>query len=128
MSLPPRIDLNDWSAEIGAVAEQFMNTEVKFYDSAKTLKLTCPARVQHLRSPIDSSNATAMQTKRNIRLQVPLSSASTFIAKGWLVQITGGNDPSLDNITLTVMSAINSSHAALRTVECQSELAATPRA
>ena len=127
MALPPRSNLT-WSQEIGAAAEEYMNVEVKFYDSAKTLKLTTKARVQHLRNPIDISTSTAMATKRNIRLQIPLSAASTFIVKGWLVQVDGGNDPSLESITLTVLSAINSSHAALRTIECQSELVATPRA
>lgn len=128
MSLPPRQNLADWSGEIGREAEKFMNAEAKFYDSGKNLKLTCKARVQHLRSPIDISSATALGTKRNIRLQIPLSEASVFITKGWLVQIEGGNDPSLEKITLSVTSAINSSHAAIRTVEAQSELAATPRA
>lgn len=127
MSLPPRTSAT-WSEEIGTVAAEYMNATAKFYTSAKVLKITSKARVQHLRAPLDSSSPVTWGTQRAIRLQIPLNATSGAITKGWLVQISGANDPTLNLVTMTVQSAVNSSHAALRTIECISDLSQTDRA
>lgn len=130
MSLPPRSSLN-WSDEIGRAAEEFMNVTVKFYDTAGTLQVTTKGRWQHKRSPLDASSATSWSTKRAGHIQVPLSASTGLIKKGWIAQISAGDtplrDPSIGLISFTVQSAVNSSHAALRTIEVTTEVAATPR-
>lgn len=103
-----------------------MNATARWYKEGAH-QFDTPARVQHLRAPLDASSASAWATKRAIRVQIPLTDSAALIRKGWIVQFIGGNDPALENISATVQSAINSSHAAIRTVECISELATTPR-
>jgi len=140
MSLPPRQSAL-WSDEIAAVATDsaLMNVTVKFYDTTKVLKLTTKGRFQHKRSTLDASNATAWETKRAAHVQIPLTAIAGLVSKGWIAQISAGvddatgatiplRDPTLALVSFTVQSAVNSSHAALRTVELMSELAPTPRA
>lgn len=128
MSLPPRTNLADWASEIARVAETQMTATVKWYNSAKALQFESKARFQPLRTPQDASTATAWATKRAGIVQVPLDAFSGLIQKGWSGQFSGGNDPALDNITVTVQSAINSSLAAVRTIHWISEITETPRA
>lgn len=131
MSLPPRASLANWSDEIAAVAADFMNVTAKFYNSAGALQLTTKGRWQHKRSPLDASSATSWSTRRAGHIQVPLTASTGLILKGWTAQISAGTeplrDPSIGLISFTVQSAVNSSHAALRTVEVISEVTATPR-
>ena len=128
MSLPPRVDLDNWSAEIGRVAEEHMNATAKWYKgTTPTLQFTSKARIQPLRTPQDASTATSWATKRAGIVQVPLTAHTGLISKGWIGQFSGGKDPALDNISVTVQSAINSSHAAVRTIHWISEVVETPR-
>lgn len=131
MSLPPRNLLASWPDEIAAAAETQMNITAKFYDTAGTLKVTTKGRWQHKRSPLDASSATSWSTKRAGHIQIPLTASTGLVKKGWVVQISAGTeplrDPTLGLISFTVQSAVNSSHAALRTIEVVSEVAATPR-
>lgn len=138
MALPPRSSLVAWPDEIARVAATQMNVTLTFLGSDKTLVCTTPGRFQHLRSPLDASSAAQWSTKRAGRAQIPLDATTGMIRKGLLCQISAGvddkgnaiplRDPTLGLVTFTVQSAINSSHAALRTVEMVSELAPTPRA
>lgn len=140
MSLPPRTSLA-WPDEIAAVAtgSDFMNVTFKFYSSDKSLKLTTKGRFQHKRAPLDASSATSWGTKRAGHGQVPLDAIAGQISKGWIAQIGPGvddrtgaaiplRDPTLALVSFTVQSAVNSSHAALRTVELISELTPAARA
>lgn len=137
MSLPPRNLLASWPDEIAAAAETQMNIIAKFYDTAGTLKVTTKGRWQQKRSPLDASSATSWSTKRAGHIQVPLTASTGLIPKGWITQISAGvddkgvviplRDPTLGLISFTVQSAVNSSHAPLRTIEVVSEVAATPR-
>ncbi len=133
MALPP-LPTADWAAEIGAAAEAQMNATANFYTTTKipkeaptlTLLFSTKARVQQIRRPLDIISGEQWGNRRSVRVQIPLSATSSLIEKGLVVRILGGNDPALAKVTLIVQSAINSSHAAVRTIECISELANTP--
>lgn len=80
------------------------------------------ARVQHLRVPLESAGSSEWATRRAIRIQIPLQAGDPLIAKGMIVRVVdGGRDASLELFRYTVLSAINSSHAAVRTIEAVTE-------
>jgi hypothetical protein len=57
---------------------------------------------------------------RGIRVQVPLDVEAGFIRAGLQVVVTdGGNDYELEQLQFTITSAINSSYAWARTIECE---------
>lgn len=132
MGLPPRYDLTNWSSEIGRQAEAEMNCTVQFYEEKQaewpsvntlTALLDNPvkARAQQLRAPSAFSAGGGLAVKRPVRIQIPLNATSLFLRKGLIVRVFGGNDPALPSWKLVIMSAVNSSHAALRTIECEGE-------
>ena len=83
------------------------------------------ARIQHIRLPLEQSGAREWGAKRRYRFQIELRDGDPEITKGMIVRvIDGGRDPSLVNYAFTVLSATNSSHAAIRTIETISELGA----
>lgn len=130
MSLPPKYDPSDWTAEIGRAAAELMNATAKWYKSTAgvaTLQFTSAARIQWLGVSLDASTTTEWGTRRRGHAQVPLTAHTALIGKGWIGQFSGGDDPALDNISVSVQSAINGSHAAVRTILFISELAETPR-
>jgi hypothetical protein len=133
-----------WSQEIGAAAETEMKAVAKFYDPElrtgqpdgddyiqPDMVIDSKARVQQIRQPRDSSTPDQWSTSRWIRIQIPLKATSGMIRKGIIVQVEQGDDPDFDPtlalISFTVQSAVNSSSAALRTVECVSTISAVPR-
>ncbi|MDL5351094.1 DUF6093 family protein [Microbacterium sp. zg-YB36] len=81
-----------------------------------------PARAQHVGMPLETSDGNGWSTKRRFRFQWDLLPDDPIITKGMYVEYRGGKDPSLARFDYQVLSAVNSSHAALRTVEAMSEL------
>lgn len=77
------------------------------------------ARIQHLNTM--TSYAGFSETGiRNIRVQVPLDVEAGFLRKGLqVIVIDAGNDYELEQLQFTITSAINSSYAWLRTIECE---------
>lgn len=60
---------------------------------------------------------------RSVRIQVPYDANLSLIKKGMQVRIvTGGEDAVLDDLILTVRSAINSSYGWNRTIECDADV------
>lgn len=79
-----------------------------------------PARIQHLTMELMPTVGSSQIGIRGIRLQVPLDSDAGFIRKGLQVIVTdAGNDYELEQLQFVVTSAINSSYAWLRTIECE---------
>lgn len=142
MSLPP-LSPSNWADEIAQEAERWMNCTATFYDPVPgnpptlTKLFEAKARWQHLRTPVDSSNATAWSTKRAGRIQVPLNAATGLVKRGLIVRLSPGvdpvtgaliplRDPTLALISFTTQNAVNSSHAALRTIEVVTEVVPVP--
>jgi len=119
-----------------------------------TLVLTTKARMQHLRVPHEANIAGEWVTKRAIRFQIPLAnghatypdegtlpdsgtypSETVFpsfggkaLRKGFVVRVQGSvKQPYSVTFGFIVLSVINSSHAAVCTIECMSELTELPR-
>lgn len=79
-----------------------------------------PARIQHLTSETLPDVGMSQVGIRGIRVQVPLDESAGFIRKGLQVIVTdAGNDYELEQLQFVVTSAINSSYAWLRTIECE---------
>lgn len=131
----------DWSDEILAAAREMFNGEISVIKpgtpgewSAKTNLRTGgtpdavilgprAARAQHLSTPTESNDGNGWETRRRYRFQFEILDGDPSLTRGLVVKFTGGRDPELAKITFQILTATNSSHAALRTLECISELA-----
>ena len=79
-----------------------------------------PARIQHLSSEKMPDVGYSQTGIRGIRLQVPMSNELGFVRKGLQVIVTdGGSDVELEQLQFVITSAINSSYAWVRTIECE---------
>ena len=80
-----------------------------------------PARAQHSRRPIDNAQANDWTTQMDYHFQTEILPGDPEIPKGAVVTMTGGRDPILETYTFNVLKALNSSHAALRTIRTIAE-------
>jgi hypothetical protein len=79
-----------------------------------------PARIQHLSSETMPDVGYSQVSIRGIRLQVPMDAELGFVRKGLqVIVIDGGSDSELEQLQFVVTSAINSSYAWGRTIECE---------
>lgn len=79
-----------------------------------------PARIQHLSGTSMPDVGYSELGIRGIRLQVPMDPELGFVRKGLQVIVTdGGSDTELEQLKFVVKSAINSSYAWIRTIECE---------
>lgn len=148
MALSP-INATSWPEEIAEVAREFMNCTIKVFRPGKPGKYDPatddytgegyvpdivllegrPARAQHIRLALEQAGAYEWSTKRRYRFQIELLDDDPTITKGSVVRVTdGGNDPTLEDFAFEVVSASNSSHAALRTLETLTEFGVSPSA
>lgn len=134
----------DWPAEILEAARETFNGHLTLYrpgepgtyDSKtntfaggtpdEVLIADRPARAQHIRLPQEYNDGNGWGTKRRYRFQCEILEDDPAITKGLFVRFSGGRDPELEKVAFQVVSATNSSHAALRTIETVSELARVP--
>lgn len=146
MALPATPTEDSWPDEILAVARDLMNvvidvvtTGTSTYDAdADSLVEVTPdivvlaarsARAQQLGNPIEATAAGEWAGKRRYRFQIEILDGDPLIKKGMVVRVkSGGRDPSLLSFRFPVITATNSSHAALRTIETYTEYAAVPDA
>lgn len=140
MALSPITSAGDWPVLILEAAREFFNGTLTIYTPGEpgtydpvadattggTPDVVVigdrPARAQHLRSPQDFNDGTGWDVKRVYRFQCEILPGDPSITKGMVARFTGGRDPELAKVEFQVVSATNSSHAALRTVEAISEL------
>lgn len=80
-----------------------------------------PARAQQIRLPEESSSGQGWETSRRYRFQCEILPGDQPVTKGLNVRFFGGRDPELPKMVFQVIWATNSSHAAIRTLECQTE-------
>lgn len=115
------------------LAEAVMNCDIKFFERGNpTPVLTCPGRVKKPRPAVfDAIDPTEWNTKRRLIIQIPrdvnLTASDGVVEKGWVVQISGADDPTVNNINFTVESALNGGYAYARNIAVVSDVIATPR-
>lgn len=81
------------------------------------------ARVQQLSSTAVAEAGMVMAGVRRVRVQVPLDVDAGFIRKGLqVIVVNGGNDYVLEDMRFTIVSAVNSSYAWVRTIECEADV------
>lgn len=140
MALPSPASVTDWSAAITAAVLPLMTGAIEIYDpeSATTtpydpatdtggvstpalFMAERPARIQQLTST-DLPGTTEWTAKTPYRIQIELRPGDPYIRKGLQVRVTNGDkDPSLTERSYEVISAVNSSNAAVRTINCVSD-------
>ena len=135
--LPAPYAEDDWAAEITEDARGELNGEVTISDpngptttynpiagtgGGKTLApviTSRPARAQQLDKPREGSGADEWNAKRRWQIQTTIETGDPDIRKGFIATFAGGRDPILNTLKLQVVSARNSSHAAVRTILCE---------
>jgi hypothetical protein len=131
------LDFASISTEMGRTTKGWMNATVQIIDpnvsdtewnewtnsytgGEPTVIWQGSARIQHLKSEKFGNAGYAEIGIRGIRIQVPLDFNMGFIRKGLqVVVIDGGVDVELEQLQFIVTSAVNSSYAWLRTIECE---------
>lgn len=99
------------------VWDEWTNTET---GGEPTVLWSGAARIQHLKSETNPDVGFSETSVRGIRVQVPLDVEAGFIRNGLQIVVTdGGNDYELEQLQFTITSAINSSYAWGRTIECE---------
>lgn len=103
--------------------DEFTNEYI--YDSEQIV-WSGSARVQPI-STARTPDLDIMQgAVQGVRIQVPYDANLSLVRKGMQVRITdGGEDVVLENLILTVRSAINSSYGWNRTIECDADVKST---
>lgn len=146
MALSP-IDEEAWPDEILEVAREFFNCVIDVLNPGSPGKYDPiaddytgegyipdeivldgrEARAQQIRLPLEQAGAREWATKRRYRFQTEIVDGDYPITKGMVVRVrAGGRDPVLQHFAFEVASASNSSHAALRTLECITEFGVAP--
>lgn len=129
----------DWAASIFQVAQEFMDGELCVikpgtpgtYDPVtdgytggtpdQVIIDWRAARAQHIRMPLETNDGNGWTTRRRFRFQMELRENDPAITQGLVVRYRGGKDPVLATLSYQVISAVNSSHAPLRTIETMTE-------
>lgn len=133
------IDFAKISAEMGEVANQWMNGSIEIIDpnlenlvwdewtntstGSVIVLWSGEARIQPINQASDLSAGKSRLATRKVRFQVPLDETRDFVRAGLSVRVTdGGQFPDLQNLQFNVSSAINSSYAWLLTIECEADV------
>jgi hypothetical protein len=103
--------------------DEFTNEYI--YDS-EVIVWSGAARVQPV-STVKLPDVDIMQgAVQTVRIQVPYDANLSLVRKGMQVRVTnGGEDAVLEDLILTVRSAINSSYGWNRTIECDADVKST---
>lgn len=139
MALSPVNHAAHWAEEIAEVAREFFDGELEVRrvstpgtynpvtgeygaDTPGEVVLSRrPARAQHLSSPNETNDGNSWQTSRRYRFQCDIREGDGSVTKGLVVRFFGGRDPEVPKMVFQVDWATNSSHAAIRTIECSTE-------
>lgn len=133
------IDFAKISAEMGEVANQWMNGSIEIIDpnlenlvwdewtntstGSVIVLWSGNARIQPVSQSTDPDGGKSTLANRKVRFQVPLDETRDFVRAGLSVRVTdGGQFPDLQNLQFNVSSAINSSYAWLLTIECEADV------
>lgn len=132
-----------WEDRILARAKTQMNAEICFY---REMTPTIPynpitgeggsdgiavfwrgrARVQHVRAPREFATAYQAETSQQFIFQIDPTEPGNgvpFLPSGVKARVlAGGRDSDLESLAFVTSSAINSSHMAVRTVKCSTNM------
>jgi len=90
---------------------------------APTVLWSGSARIQHLKANTTPEVGFSQTDIRGIRIQLPIDAELGLLRKGLQVIVTdGGSDPVLEQLGFVIRSAVNSSYAWGRTIECDVDL------
>lgn len=128
-----------WEDEIKDAALPYMDAIVQIYDpnttsatdyvpeddtggvATPTLLWEGAARIQQVKAPVNQSTEYQWAVGRNYRFQCNYDEglSAIFIRKGLMIQvISAPRDSSLTKMHYQVVTATNSDHRAVRTIEC----------
>ena len=130
MGLPPLTDT--WEDEIASAAIPFMSAQIVIFTelpiSGANILFQGSARVQQIRQPQDASTTYEWSAQRNFRFQIDYDLvAGVNISKGNFIRVlSGGRDATLYHMPFEVLSAVNSDHRAVRTIETTTSGAILP--
>lgn len=123
-----------WQDVIASVAAEYMNGVIQIVNPSAALTpydpvtgqggepqqtpiFEGPARIQHIRFPRETPGTYQWGANRYFRFQIDYDPA-VEIQKGFTIYVTdGGRDVTLEALRFEVISAVNSSHRAVRTIE-----------
>ena len=120
----------DARTEYWSVIDVYIPGEATFNASAYTVAPGEPtylirsreARVQHVRTTLEQSGAYEWGAKRPYTIQTAIEPGDPFIPKGAVVKVVSApRNPSLEKMTLQVISAVNSDHAAHWVISASTE-------
>jgi len=130
MGLPPLTA--DWEDEIASAAIPFMSAEIVIFTglpiSGANILFQGKSRVQQVRQPRGVSTTYEWSAQRIFRFQIDYSEVATVnITKGNFIRVlSGGRDATLYHLPFEVLSAVNSDHRAVRTIEATTSGAILP--
>jgi hypothetical protein len=137
------IDFASIAMEMRAAVARWYNAQIEIIDTnireqewdeftndyisnSETVIWSGSARVQPIKTERLPDMDIMQGAVRGVRIQVPYDANLSLIREGMQVRITdGGEDVVLENLILTVRSAINSSYGWNRTIECDADVKST---
>jgi len=137
------IDFASIATEMRAAVARWYNAQIEIIDTnireqewdeftndyisnSETVIWSGSARVQPIKTERLPDMDIMQGAVRGVRIQVPYDVNLSLIREGMQVRITdGGEDVVLENLILTVRSAINSSYGWNRTIECDADVKST---
>lgn len=123
----PSFNSSNWQDVIEEVHAEFRKATITVLQGRDVILKDRPARVQQLRTPTVFSDSGELANKRAFLFEIELREGDPIIKRGMLVRVTdGGRDPQLKSYGFTVTNSVNSSEAAIRTIETISELNIMP--
>ncbi|QIK61804.1 hypothetical protein G7068_16185 [Leucobacter viscericola] len=131
----PALGVNAWQEDVENVAAQFRKAVISIFDSTQedasgnptAIISRRPARVQQVRNPSISHDSGQQLVKRPFQFEIELRPTDPIIRKDMLIRVHfADRDPNLCHYGFTVTDSVNSSEAALRTINTLTELAVLP--
>jgi hypothetical protein len=137
------IDFASIAMEMRAAVARWYNAQIEIIDTnireqewdeftndyisnSETVIWSGSARVQPIKTERLPDMDIMQGAVQGVRIQVPYDANLSLIREGMQVRITdGGEDVVLENLILTVRSAINSSYGWNRTIECDADVKST---
>jgi hypothetical protein len=137
------IDFASIAMEMRAAVARWYNAQIEIIDTnireqewdeftndyisnSETVIWSGSARVQPIKTERLPDMDIMQGAVRGVRIQVPYDANLSLIREGMQIRITdGGEDVVLENLILTVRSAINSSYGWNRTIECDADVKST---
>ena len=131
MALPNFNSFPDWQDAIEEIhGAHFRRASISIYrpTTGEAVLERRSARIQQQRTPTVVTEAGERRTKRSFLFEIELRESDPIIEEDMLIRVhDGGKDKQLEVYGFTVLNSVNSSEAAIRTIEAATDLAILPR-